>query len=72
MQTSVLDRVEAGETVMPVVAGSDQPISAPDIRTSIAHILVGLPFALARLMEATSHWLTSTGLTIAKRKGGLR
>ena len=44
---------------MPIGAGSDQPVSAPDIRTSVARILVALPFALARLMEATSHWLTS-------------
>ena len=35
MQTSVLDRVEAGSvTVMPLVAGSDQ--NAHDIRTAVA------------------------------------
>ena len=41
------------------VAGSDQ--HAHDIQTAVARILVGLPFALARLMEATSRRLTSKG-----------
>jgi hypothetical protein len=60
MQTSALDRVEAGSvTVMPLVAGSDQRIYAHDIRTTVARILVGLPFALARLIEATSRSLAS-------------
>ena len=60
MQTSVLDRVEAGSvTVMPLVAGGDQHIYAHDIRTTVARILVGLPFALARLIEATSRSLAS-------------
>jgi hypothetical protein len=67
MQTSVPDRVEAESvTVMPLVAGSDQHFYAHDIRTTVARILVGLPFALARLMEATSRRLT------AKRTGPRR
>jgi hypothetical protein len=67
MQTSVPDHVEAGSvTVMPLVAASDQHICAHDMRTTVARILVGLPFALARLMEATSRSLTS------KRTGPLR
>ena len=60
MQTSVLDRVEAGPvTVVPLVTGGDQHIFAHDIRTTVARILVGLPFALARLIEATSRSLAS-------------
>ena len=60
MQTSVLDRVEAESvTVMPLVAGGDEHIYARDIRTTVARILVGLPFALARLIEAISRSLAS-------------
>ena len=58
--TSVLDRVEAESvTVMPLVAGGDEHIYAHDIRTGVARILVGLPFALARLIEAISRSLAS-------------
>ena len=60
MQTSVLDRVEAESvTVMPLVAGGDEHIYAHDIRTGVARVLVGLPFALARLIEAISRSLAS-------------
>jgi hypothetical protein len=41
-------------TVMPLVAGGDEHIYAYDIRTGVARILVGLPFALGRLIEAIS------------------
>ena len=62
MQTSIVDHVEAGSgAVMPVVGGTHQPIYTHDLRTAVARILVGLPFALARLVEATSRWLTSKG-----------
>ena len=56
MQISLPDGVETG-SVTALVAGRDQ--HAHDIRTTVARILVGLPFALARLMEATSRSLAS-------------
>ena len=47
MQTSVLDRVEAGPvTVMPLVTGGDQHIFAHDIRTTVARIPGGAPVRL--------------------------
>ena len=56
MPTSVPeDRAEAGS-----VAVSDERLYAHDVRTSVARILVGLPFALAGLVETTAfrvaHW----------------
>jgi len=61
MPTSVPEvRAEAGS-----VNVSDERLYAHDVRTTVARILVGLPFALTRLMEATafrvSRWLTSKG-----------
>ena len=61
MQTSIVHRIEAGLVAVPVVGGADQPIYTHDLRTTVARILVGLPFALARLMEACSRWLTAKG-----------
>jgi hypothetical protein len=58
MQILVPNGVEAGTVTAPV-AGGDQHVH--NIRTAVARILVGLPFALARLMEASSRWLTAKG-----------
>ena len=62
MQTSVpnMIRVEAGPVTV-TSRSSDQPIYAHDVRTTVARILVGLPFALAHLVEATSRWVTLKG-----------
>ena len=76
MQTSVPDmiRVEAGSVTI-TGRSSEQPIYAHGIRTTVARTLVGLPFALARLVEATSRRLRERAMAFSNRRnwfGGVR
>jgi hypothetical protein len=49
---------EAGSvTVVPTIVRSDEHISAHDVRSTVARVLVALPFALACQMETAAHYV---------------